>query len=489
MRWTLLARHTSLAALAASALLVQGAPALAATPATAPARVPAAAAPALAAPAPVAPPPAAPAPPPVGAPAAAPAPASPPPASPPAPVAPATAPVGEVAALGSPTRTVTKNADGTTTVKVTPTKSRFKDPAGVWRDLDLTLVAQPDGSLGAKAGDGSIARVAKTTAGGAGLVSAPTVAGPIVLAHPDTAPGLAPRLAGAAATFGKATAGRDVQVQLRPDGFEESLLLANPAALTVPGGAAAAGSYTETFTLPAGVSARQAKAGVEFVDKTGAVIASYGGGSAQDSKVDPRSGDPASSPVATTLVGQVGVLATVHVAVDPAWLADPARVFPITVDPTFAADTSSEGPSYDTYTYSPYPDTAEGSYDPNILKVGSFDGGASRSRTYLMFNLNGFQNTNVPVQSAQLSLFNNYSYGCDAGGQSIFAQAARGPFSRGGTTWNNRWRRGVPEHRVGSVRARPRRLLWAGLGALGHRCAGPALGQRCGQQRADHHLQ
>jgi len=339
--------------------------------------------------------------------------------------------------LGSPTRTVTKNADGTTTVKITPTKSRYKDPAGVWRDLDLTLVAQPDGSLGAKGADASVPRIAKATAGTAGLVSAPTVAGPIVLAHPEVTPGLVPRLAGAAATFGKAASGRAVQVQLRPDGFEESLLLASPAALTVPGGAPAAGSYTETFTLPAGVSARQAKAGVEFVDKTGAVIASYGGGSAYDSKIDPRSGDPASSPVTTTLVDQVGVVATVHVAADPAWLTDPARMFPITVDPTFAADTSSEGASFDTYTYSPYPTTAEGSYDPNILKVGSFDGGASRARSYLMFNLNGFQNTQVPVQSAQLSLFNNYSYGCDAGGQSIFAQAAAGPFSAGappGTT-------------------------------------------------------
>jgi len=57
MRWTLLARHTCLAALAASALLVQGSPALAATPSTAPARVPAAAVPA-AAPVPVAPTPA-----------------------------------------------------------------------------------------------------------------------------------------------------------------------------------------------------------------------------------------------------------------------------------------------------------------------------------------------------------------------------------------------------------------------------------------------
>ncbi len=269
-------------------------------------------------------------------------------------------------------------------------------------------------------------------------MSAPTVAGPIVLAHPDTAAGMVPRLAGAAATFGRAAAGRDVQVQLRPDGFEESVVLADPAALKVPGGAGAAGSYTESFTLPAGVTARQVPAGVEFLDKAGAVIASYGGGLAKDSKIDPRSGDPASSPVSTTLVGQVGVVATVHVAADAAWLADPARVFPVTVDPTFAADTSSEGASFDTYTYSPYPDTAEGSYDPNILKVGSFDGGASRSRTFLMFNLNGFQNTNVAVQSAQLSLFNNYSYGCDAGGQSIFAQGAGAPtFSRGGTTWNN----------------------------------------------------
>ena len=428
MRWTLLARHTSLAVLAASALLVQGSPALAST---APARIAAplpAAAPAVpaAAPAPV---PSAPVP--AG-------PNAPSPAAPAAPVIPVSAPVGEIQAMGSPTQTVTRNADGTTTVKITPGKSRFKDPSGVWRDLDLTLVPGPDGLLGANAGDGGLPRIAKATNGAAGLVSAPTKAGMITSAHPGTAAGVVPRLAGPSATFGKADAGRDVQVQLRPDGFEESLVLASPAALTVPGGAGAAGSYTETFTVPTGVSARQAPTGVEFVDTTGRVVASYGGGSAQDSKIDPRSGDAASSPVATTLVGQSGAVATVRVAANPAWLADPVRVFPITVDPTFTADTSSEGAGgFDTYTYSPNPNTAEGSYDPNILKVGSFDGGASRARSYVVFNLNGFQNTQVAVQSAQLSLFNTYSYGCDSGGQSIFAQAAGGSFYRNSTTWNN----------------------------------------------------
>ncbi len=348
------------------------------------------------------------------------------------------APVGEIQALGSPTQTVTRNADGTTTVKITPGKSRFKDPSGVWRDLDLTLVPGPDGLLVANAGDGGLPRIAKATNGAAGLVSAPTKAGMITSAHPGTAAGVVPRLAGPSATFAKADAGRDVQVQLRPDGFEESLVLTSPAALTVPGGAGAAGSYTETFTVPTGVTARQAPTGVEFVDTTGKVVASYGGGSAQDSKIDPRSGDAASSPVATTLVGQSGAVATVRVAANPAWLADPVRVFPITVDPTFTADTSSEGAGgFDTYTYSPNPNTAEGSYDPNILKVGSFDGGASRARSYVVFNLNGFQNTQVAVQSAQLSLFNTYSYGCDSGGQSIFAQAAGGSFYRNSTTWNN----------------------------------------------------
>lgn len=355
-----------------------------------------------------------------------------------APVLPTPAGVGEIESLGSPTQTVTRNANGTTTVKVTSTKSRYKDPSGVWRDIDLTLVPQADGSLGAKASDGSLPRIANTSAGSAGSVSAPTPAGTITLAHPGATPAIIPRLAGPAAVFPKAVAGRDLQVQLRPDGFEESLLLATPAALAVPGGAGAAGSYTETFTLPAGVTARPAPTGVEFVNDTGTVIATYGGGSANDSKIDPRSGDPASSPVTTTLVGQVGAVATVHVAVDAAWLAEPARVFPVSVDPTFTATTSSEASSYDTYTYSPYPTTPEGSKDPNILKVGSFDGGASRARTYLMFNLSGFQNTNDSVQSAQLSLFNNYSYGCSSGGQSVYAQGAGAPtFSRGGTTWNN----------------------------------------------------
>lgn len=258
------------------------------------------------------------------------------------PPVPTSAGVGEIESLASPTQTVTRNANGTTTVKVTSTKSRYKDSSGVWRDIDLTLVPQADGSLGAKASDGTTPQIATEVAGTASMVSAPTPAGPITLVHPGGAPAITPHLAGPAAVFPKAVAGRDLQVQLRPDGFEESLLLATRAALAAPGGAGAAGSYTETFTLPVGVTARPAPNGVEFDNSTGGVVATYGGGSAQDSKIDPRSGDPASSPVTTTLVGQVGAVATVHVAADAAWLADPARVFPVSVDPTFTATTSSE---------------------------------------------------------------------------------------------------------------------------------------------------
>jgi hypothetical protein len=94
------------------------------------------------------------------------------------------------------------------------------------------------------------------------------------------------------------------------------------------------------------------------------------------------------------------------VSLDPAWLHDPARVFPVIVDPS-------------TYTssYSTYVEQNSAQADRStetVMKVGTADAGAHTDRTFLMFPERGIHDSNVVVSSASLQLFDIYSSTCTA---------------------------------------------------------------------------
>jgi len=80
---------------------------------------------------------------------------------------------------------------------------------------------------------------------------------------------------------------------------------------------------------------------VEFVDAAGQVVASFGGGRAHDQTPGVVGGNGVETDVASRLVSQDGQQVSVRVSVDPAWVADAARVFPVTVDPLFYVNTAS----------------------------------------------------------------------------------------------------------------------------------------------------
>ena len=91
---------------------------------------------------------------------------------------------------------------------------------------------------------------------------------------------------------------------------------------------------------------------------------------------------------------------------DPAWLLDPARKLPITIDPTYAA--KSVGPSFDTFAQEGFSsDQSAGSE----LKVGTYNG-STVARSYLNFPQSGFNG--LRIVTANLSLYETYSYSCTA---------------------------------------------------------------------------
>jgi hypothetical protein len=79
---------------------------------------------------------------------------------------------------------------------------------------------------------------------------------------------------------------------------------------------------------------QQADGSIVFTDEDGKARASLPKGWMEDSAVDPHSGDGAISiGVTLSLVTYHGVPA-VRVHADAAWLYDPARVFPVRIDPS-----------------------------------------------------------------------------------------------------------------------------------------------------------
>ncbi|MGH9150839.1 MAG: phospholipase A2 [Acidimicrobiales bacterium] len=240
--------------------------------------------------------------------------------------------------------------------------------------------------------------------------------------------------------------GRDLELQPTPDGFKETVLLADPA-----GGA----TYMDRFELPAGVGARQGAEGVEFVDATGAVVATFGGGFAFDATF-PDGGAPSAAPVAARLVSGPTATeraATVEVGVDPAWLDSAA--FPVRIDPTFAQTTVASSGGRDTYvTSGAYANSAFGT---STAVVTGSDPNGYISRTLLYFDLGSLPSGDPKVvTSANLGLYNWYSPSCASYATDVHRLTSA--FSNT-ATWNTR-----PTH--DPARAASSSFAWGASGCL-----------------------
>ncbi|MFF4599833.1 LamG-like jellyroll fold domain-containing protein [Amycolatopsis sp. NPDC001319] len=143
---------------------------------------------------------------------------------------------------------------------------------------------------------------------------------------------------------------------------------------------------------------------VSLLDGAGVVRQTVPRGYAFDSKVDPVSGVPATTyGVRYELITADGGPA-LRVTLDSQWLADPARVFPVTVDPTFNDTPSS--------TYAEK--GADGDHsNEKTIKIGSFNSGPDSANSFLKFpkDIDGSQ---VQVNSATLKLFDSWASTCTA---------------------------------------------------------------------------
>ncbi|KAA0234883.1 MAG: DNRLRE domain-containing protein, partial [Actinobacteria bacterium] len=346
------------------------------------------------------------------------------------------------------------NPDGTETMLVSPEPVRFRDPSGDWVDYDLDLVDSGDGALVAEASDSGVrvpldpvAEAMVTVDTGAGRLawSLPDVlsveggAGGVVEVLPAQHLGSVSDGAGQAvpdpstpmddANAAVIDGDGDVDgvVEVTKDGFEQSVVV---------GSAEGPSSYRVVVELPPGVVARNVEtapgfsAHVEFVGADGVVVGMFGSGVAHDSAAV-GNGVGALGAVTTSVASQDATAAVLEVALDTGWFGDPARVFPVTIDPTWSRSARDDG--YDTHVQENLPTSSGWSSD--VLYVGDYAANTT-ARAFVTFTdlPAGAPSGQFFVTDADLVMYNSYANTCDQ--RSIQVEGLFEDFSAA-TTWND----------------------------------------------------
>lgn len=145
---------------------------------------------------------------------------------------------------------------------------------------------------------------------------------------------------------------------------------------------------------------------IDLLDAEGEAVGHIPAGYMEDSNIDPRSGDGAwSEAVEFALLQEEGQW-VLEVTADFAWLTDPERVYPVGVDPTSSWNYNV---SQDTYVQTGYTTSR---YKEQELKAGTYNGGSTRTASYLKFNSMVSELRHHQIYGAELYLFNHWSYSC-----------------------------------------------------------------------------
>ncbi|WP_329105020.1 ricin-type beta-trefoil lectin domain protein [Micromonospora sp. NBC_01699] len=309
------------------------------------------------------------------------------------------------------------NPDGSMTRRVYTSPVNFRAADGSWQPIDPTLEQRPDGRLHARANSlrvsvanpdaGTGARARNLAPSGTTDPSTSTVTGTelALLTLPtgetfgyglDGAADVTPVVDGAVATYPEILPLTDVELQSMDTGLKETLVLKSPDA---------ASSWVFPLHLN-GLTPHLVETGsIELRNADDEAVAWIPRGFMEDSKVDPQSGAPLQGPVTYELITLDGGQPALRVTAAEAWLHDPARVYPVRVDPTAAIATNADVFVDD--------DSDTANTDGDNLAVGTYNGGGVKARSFLAFDQWGNDGLNgLRYTDAQLKLFLTWAYSC-----------------------------------------------------------------------------
>lgn len=314
------------------------------------------------------------------------------------------------------------NPDGTTTVDMATGPVRFRDAAGEWRDVDVTLEQAADGSVRARSHPGGLRLAgAGGVAGQARDLATVSEGGhAVALQWRGWLP--APTVDGTRATYADALPGVDLVLEATRTGFEQFLVVKSR-----PASAAAAAALGVSLPLGLrGLSARRSSVGggVELVDGADRVAGALAEPVMWDAQADPASGEHTRrSPVGLTLTGS-GSAVELGLAPPVGFLLDPATVYPVTIDPSY---TNQLYPSFDTWVETGFGDQSASTE----LRLGTHDNGTSVSRSFLNLNMTPW--AGKQIVDADLALWEYHSWSCTPAGWQVWRTGAAST----ATTWTS----------------------------------------------------
>ncbi|MEV6816091.1 DNRLRE domain-containing protein, partial [Micromonospora sp. NPDC051296] len=275
---------------------------------------------------------------------------------------------------------------------------RVRDDAGGWQSVDFNLAKQPDGSVRAKVHPNGLRLSGAAGSGEHDLVTVGQDGDQLSLGWSGALP--EPEVDGTRATYPEVRPGVDLVVESTRTGFEQFLVVKNRAAV----------AQVRSIALPLRGKGLKAVAddqgGFEIRDAAGETVGVSPEPLMWDARVDAKSGERLRQTRVGKKVGAAkGGRLAVTLTPDEAWLTDKATTFPVTIDPAVTLK-----PNYDAFVQIGFTSDQSAATE---LKVGTYDGGATKARSFLSFHgmewLQGKQ-----VQAATLYLWNHHSWSCTA---------------------------------------------------------------------------
>ncbi|SCL73361.1 RHS repeat-associated core domain-containing protein [Micromonospora peucetia] len=258
-------------------------------------------------------------------------------------------------------RQVYANADGTQTTVFSTAPVNYPAPGGGWAPIDPKLTADANSGWRNKADAMQVRLAARADAPAvARFALADGKAVSYGLAGAAPVPG---RADGALVTYRGVLPGVDLELESRPGALKETLVLRSADAPRV---------YDFPLRLE-GLTATLHDGAVRLSDASGTVRAVIPPGYVIDSAPVPVTSTAVSYQLLT-----VGGKPTLRVSADDGWLRDPARVYPVRLDPTVALPVA-EGAA-DSAMYVHGAGSASGSSE---LRVGTVDG--ANAASYVRF--------------------------------------------------------------------------------------------------------
>lgn len=302
-----------------------------------------------------------------------------------------------VAAKSSATWDYYQNADGSFTRRLATHQVNYRDAAGGWQPIDTTLVRQADGRWVEKANSVAVQFAASAT--DPALVTVGFAPGQSVSYALAGAAAVPASVSSASVTYPGVLPATDLVLSSTAAGAKESLVLRSPRA---------AATWIFPLHLTALTAVQEPDGSIALRDAAGRTVGVIPAAYAFDSRIDPVSGEHASTHAVTYRLLSTGGGVELAMSLDPGWLRDPARHFPVTVDPT---TNTAQAPT--TYVETTAADIGDHSMEPTI-RIGSWDAGTHRANSFISFPASGLDGSGVAVTGASLSLYDVWASICTA---------------------------------------------------------------------------